>query len=173
MTNFRSYKMCLTLGNNLCSEAFSFDSVRKEYSQGEDNDYQNYKIDIDDFDYNERITTFREKDDYIELNLKNIEIFTKINDRSKETTNDDLSTTPNSYKNLHQKLKSASEKDKIGAEDIVKSKNLGQESEDVSHNVKRDQIMLILGRVVEFCLLLLIIITTILCVFLLCAIKFC
>ena len=165
--------MCLTLGINLCSEAFSFDSVRKEYSQEEDNDYQNYQIDIDDFDYKERIPTFREKDDFIELNLKNIEIFTKINDRSRETTNDGLSTTPNSYKNLHQKLKAASEKDNIGVEEVVKSKNLGQESEDVSQNVKRDKIMLILGRVVEFCLLLLIIITTILCVFLLCAIKFC
>ena len=171
MTNFRSYKMCLTLGNNLCSEAFSFDSVRKEYSQAEDNDYQNYNIDIDDFDYKERITTFRE-DDFIELNLKNIEIFTKINDKNREMTKM-VSTTPNYYKNLNQKLKAASEKDKVGAKDIVKSSNIGQESKDVSQNVKRDKIMLILGRVVEFCLLLLIIITTILCVFLLCAIKFC
>ena len=171
MTNFRSYKMCLTLGNNLCSEAFSFDSVRKEYSQAEDNDYQNYNIDIEDFDYKERITTFKE-DDYIELNLKNIEIFTKINDRNREITKM-VSTTPNYYKNLNQKLKAASEKDKVGAEDIVKSSNIGQESKDVSQSVKRDKIMLILGRVVEFCLLFLIIITTILCVFLLCAIKFC
>ena len=171
MMNFRSYKMCLTLGNNLCSEAFSFDSVRKEYSQAEHNDYQNYNIDIEDFDYKERITTFRE-DDYIDLNLKNIEIFTKINDRNREMTKM-VSTTPNYYKNLNQKLKAASEKDKVGAKDIVKSSNIGQESKDVSQNVKRDKIMLILGRVVEFCLLLLIIITTILCVFLLCAIKFC
>ena len=73
------------------------------------------------------------------------------------------------------------EKKKAAVEDKVKlffkELETDQESEknrmDISQNVNRDKIMLIIGRVVELCLILLIIVTTILCVILLCAIKFC
>lgn len=172
--------MCLTLGNNLCSEAFSFDSVRKEYSQAEDNDYQNYNF--DDFDYKERITTSRDKkDDYIELNLNNIEIFTSINNaknsENRDMTKEGLDMTPHDYKNFHQKqeLEVSSEKDDTEDEvkPIFKEKKRDQESKDVSPIFKRDKIMLILARVVELCLIMLVIVCTILCVILLCAIKFC
>ena len=174
--------MCLTLGNNLCSEAFSFDSVRKEYSQQDNNDYQNYNFDNDDYDYNERITTSRDKkEDYVELNLNNIEIFTNINSarnsNNRVVTKDSRDTTPHNYKNFHQKLDVSSEKDDskdaLNPNFIEKKLDRNQDTENVSQNIKRDKIMLVLGRIVELCLIMLVIVSTILCVFLLCAIKFC
>ena len=181
MTTFRRYKMCLTLGNSMCSEAFSFDSVRKEYSKADNDDYQSYNFDNDDYDYKERITTSRDKkEDYVELNLNNMEIFTNINiarnSNNRDMTKDSLDTTPHN-KNFHQKLDMSSEKDdsEDAVNQILKEKKMdqNQESENVSQNIKRDRIMLVLGRIVELCLIMLVIVSTILCVFLLCAIKFC
>ena len=87
-------------------------------------------------------------------------------------------TTPNYYNKMDNKLeekKKAAVKDKVKL--FFKELETDQESEknrmDISQNVNRDKIMLIIGRVVELCLILLIIVTTILCVILLCAIKFC
>ena len=176
MSNFRSYKMCLTLGNNLCSEAFSFDSVRKEYSQAEDNDYQNNNF--DDFDYKERITTSRDKkDDHIELNLNNIEIFTSINSAKNSENRDMTKDGLDDYKTFHQKQDLEVSSEKNDTEDevnpIFKEKKRDQDFKDVSQIFKRDKIMLILARVVELCLIMLVLVCTILCVFLLCAIKFC
>lgn len=172
--------MCLTLGNSLCSEAFSFDSVRKEYSQADDNDYQNYNFDNDDYDYKERITSSRDKkEDYVELNLNNIEVFTNINSarnlNNRDMTKESLDTTPH-YKNFHQKLDVSSEKDdSVDSVNPISREKMDQEQEqkNVSKNIKRDKIMLVLGRIVELCLIMLVIVSTILCVFLLCAIKFC
>ena len=115
--------------------------------------------------------------------MDNIDVITKINDRklnanSKNKAQDGLVTTPNYYNKMDNKLE---EKKKAAVEDKVKlffkELETDQESEknrmDISQNVNRDKIMLIIGRVVELCLILLIIVTTILCVILLCAIKFC
>ena len=129
------------------------------------------------------MTDFKDNDDYVELSLDNIDVITKINDRklnanSKNKAQDGLVTTPNYYNKMDNKLE---EKKKAAVEDKVKlffkELETDQESEknrmDISQNVNRDKIMLIIGRVVELCLILLIIVTTILCVILLCAIKFC
>ena len=171
------------MGNYLCSEGFSFDSVSREYSYEDDYDYQKFDYENEDYDYKERVTDFKDNDDYVELSLDNIDIITKINDRklnanSKNKAQDGLVTTPNYYNKMDNKL---DEKKKAAVEDKVKlffkELETDQESEknrmDISQNVNRDKIMLIIGRVVELCLILLIIVTTILCVILLCAIKFC
>ena len=112
--------------------------------------------------------------------MNNIEIFTSINSdnsENREMTKEGLDMTPHDYKTFHQKqdLEVSSEKDDTEdeAKPIFKDKKRDQESKDVSQIFKRDKIMLILARVVELCLIMLVIVCTILCVFLLCAIKLC
>ena len=158
----------------MCSEGFSFDSVSTDHLQAEDQ--------YGDYDYNERVTPLVEDVEVTGLNLdhaglenldeRKANILNKLKsvgffgseENSKEMI--ELQETGNSHKNGSY-------------EDIIKLlyNELEEEEDgvDIFRRIGQDnkKIMHIIGRVMELFLLILVIITTVLCIFLLCAMKFC
>ena len=173
----------------------------KEEPESFDFDY-NEGVTLTDPEKNNFINKYDEND-YVELTLGNIEIITKVNEferkiaeRKREdrlqgsksvTSNSETQTTPHYYQEYNERrFKTDQNTDKTTKGqllDRVKVKlfyeELEERGEDDIENVfkitdeKNKKLMVIIGRILEFCLISLIVITTILCIILLCAIKFC
>ena len=173
----------------------------KEEPDSFDFDY-NEGVKLTDPEKNNFINKYYDND-YVELTLGNIEIITKVNkferkiaERKREdklqgsksvTSNSETQTTPHYYQEYNERrFKTDQNTDKTTKGqllDRVKVKlfyeELEERGEDDIENVfkitdeKNKKLMVIIGRILEFCLISLIVITTILCIILLCAIKFC
>ena len=172
----RTYKLCLTVGTAVCSEGFSFDSVSTDHLQAEDQ--------YGDYDYNERVTPLVEDVEVTGLSLDHalLENLERKKDERKAILNKLKSVgffgSEENSKEIIELQETGNIHKNGSYEDIIKllyNELEEEDGEDIFRRIGQDnkKIMHIIGRVLELFLLILVIITTVLCIFLLCAMKFC
>ena len=130
----RTYKLCLSSDNQICSEEFSFDIVNNQFFSNSQN------LNFGQINISEIFKIFPDNSKPYNANASDVYV---------------ENTTPEYIRKFEQ------------------SQNVSKTKEELENEDDRRKLMLILGRVIEFCLLFLIIVTSLLCFILLCSIKFC
>jgi len=171
---FRSYKVCLTVGEDTCSKGFSFDRVTENTNDNSEKIY--------DYDYNERVSaTIAEEmvsEEYVDLSFFNHDLINmQLNQEMNENIDGDLESLKNEM-NISTIAYEDNDNNKLFTFSQWFPNNIFNQTNQKQNNTIKNEhgysdMVLLFGRILEFCLLILIAVTSILCIFLLCAIKFC
>ena len=164
----------MTVGEDTCSKGFSFDRVTENTNDNSEKIY--------DYDYNERVSaTIAEEmvsEEYVDLSFFNHDLINmQLNQEMNENIDEDLESLKNEM-NISTIAYEDNDNNKLFTFSQWFPNNIFNQTNQRQNNTIKNEhgysdMVLLFGRILEFCLLILIAVTSILCIFLLCAIKFC